>query len=568
MHEKTSATQSIGFATEQKTQKVAILKQVKNDAIIQELFTIQDPSDSDNVKPLYMQDRRIDRNEVLIATGLGGQEVLVRPLEIKLTKARDVDSVFAFQAETLLPYPLDKAVIERIYVSAGDQSTLLSIIAARKDHVQAHLSKWKQFQIEPEIVSCLPLALAAFAQRCISAQDALFIVHLGLDETTCVIVDDGKLLAAHAFPLSLQSLINALSKQNEISIEEASLEIEKINFLELTESSSTIVFGIWQQLRQNVLKAFYALSKHTKGVDVSEVLMTGIGSTVSNLAGALCQYLNKPLLLPKNPAWNQPTAQLQEYAGAIGLALSGLPEYKHQINFRQQELIYPNPWKRYKKPIFLYMTLCALTAASLFLFGKAWLGYQEDKIKEEYSQVLNIMNKSFGNVEADLARKYPGTQISEAPDSVVLKNFTLSDLSFRLEFLEKELQSAPDTFPLQPNVPKVSDVLAWLSTHANVASKSLEGDIWQPLLLIENFSYSLVKRPELTKKQEKYQVKVEIEFSAPTPMIAREFHDALIAPNDLVDPKSEIKWSANRGKYRTSFYLRDKTSYPSAAMGG
>ena len=36
-----------------------------------------------------------------------------------------------------------------------------------------------------------------------------------------------------------------------------------------------------------------------------------------------------------------------------------------------------------------------------------------------------------------------------------------------------------------------------------------------PLLQIESFNYSLVKRPDVTKKQEKYQVKVEIEFSSP-----------------------------------------------------
>ena len=59
----------------------------------------------------------------------------------------------------------------------------------------------------------------------------------------------------------------------------------------------------------------------------------------------------------------------------------------------------------------------------------------------------------------------------------------------------------------------------------------------------------------------KYQVKVDLEFSTSSPRIAREFHDSLIAPNDLIDPKGEVKWSSNRGKYRTSFYLKDKTQY-------
>ena len=65
----------------------------------------------------------------------------------------------------------------------------------------------------------------------------------------------------------------------------------------------------------------------------------------------------------------------------------------------------------------------------------------------------------------------------------------------------------------------------------------------------------------MTKKGEKYQVKVDLEMVAPTPKMARELHTALITPNDFVDPKAEVKWAASRGKYQTSFYLKDKTAY-------
>jgi type IV pilus assembly protein PilM len=117
-------------------------------------------------------------------------------------------------------------------------------------------------------------------------------------------------------------------------------------------------------------------------------------------------------------------------------------------------------------------------------------------------------------------------------------------------------------YPLLPNTPRVSDVLAWLSTHTNVVGKDEKTEALLPIIQLENFSYVMVKRPDQTKKQEKYQVKVEIEFTSPTPKQAREFHDALIAPNPLVDPKGEVKWTANKGKYRASFFLKDKTVYP------
>ena len=109
----------------------------------------------------------------------------------------------------------------------------------------------------------------------------------------------------------------------------------------------------------------------------------------------------------------------------------------------------------------------------------------------------------------------------------------------------------------------VSDVLGWLNKLAGASDKDNGEKALAQGIQIDSFNYTLVKRPEQTKKQEKYQVKVELEFNSPTPKMAREFHDALIAPNEMVDPKGEVKWSTNRGKYRTSFYLKDKTAYPS-----
>ena len=78
---------------------------------------------------------------------------------------------------------------------------------------------------------------------------------------------------------------------------------------------------------------------------------------------------------------------------------------------------------------------------------------------------------------------------------------------------------------------------------------------------LESFSYKMVKRPEPNKEREKYQVKVEIEFTTPTPRYAREFHDILLAPNDIIDPKEEVKWNVEKDSYRASFFLVDRTNY-------
>ena len=77
-----------------------------------------------------------------------------------------------------------------------------------------------------------------------------------------------------------------------------------------------------------------------------------------------------------------------------------------------------------------------------------------------------------------------------------------------------------------------------------------------------SFQYTLLKRPEMEKKQEKYQVKVDLEFTTSSPKWAREFHDLLTTCKSLrFDPKGEVKWNVTRGSYKTSFLLKDQTAY-------
>ncbi len=83
-----------------------------------------------------------------------------------------------------------------------------------------------------------------------------------------------------------------------------------------------------------------------------------------------------------------------------------------------------------------------------------------------------------------------------------------------------------------------------------------------PLIQIESFNYSVTKRPDITKKLEKYQVKVEVEFNAMNATAAREFHDALLAPNPFIDPKGDVKWTSNKNLYKATFFLKDRTAYP------
>src|SRR5262249_22530695 len=154
-----------------------------------------------------------------------------------------------------------------------------------------------------------------------------------------------------------------------------------------------------------------------------------------------------------------------------------------------------------------------------YFAGGAYIRYKEDGLRRSYSELLASMHIPYTEFEKNYNKKKGG---AESETVVAIRRLNREDIINRLQFLQKEIQSSPDTYPLLPNVLTVSDLLAWLFIHPNVVERDPKMHEIKPLLELENVSYTMVKRPEQTKKQEKYQVKVELEFSADTPKAARE----------------------------------------------
>jgi type IV pilus assembly protein PilM len=514
---------------------------------LNQLFTIS--GEKDDVKPLYI-------NHPVITTALEGKEILVRPMHLPLTKEKDIQEALAFQAEPLLPYPSEQAFLAYQVIAKTEETTDLTLLAVRKDAIQAHIEKWTALRIEPEKISSIPSALCQFGKAYLTSSKAYLILHLTRQESTCVLVKEGRLLASFALPEGLDLLLSA-QKEEGLS----SLPRNQFEWQALEKQAHSKLAAALKRLQKEIVKMSYALAKELRGEAIEAIAVTGEASEWEGLS----QLLVHPLLLPaldpdEHPVYSK--KELLSHAVPIGLALGSSPAEPNLVDFRQEELGYPHPWKRLIKPMGIYFGLILLLSFSFYFFSQQYLLYQEDLLREKYIGFLASIHKSHEQLELAFKAKNSKDVDLAHYNIPPIKEIKQDDLSERLLFLQKELQASPDSFPLFANIPRVSDILAWLSQHPSVAFLDENGNL-QTRLQIENLNYMMVKRPQQGKKQDKYQVKIELEFSSPTPKWAREFHDALIAPNDWVDPKGEVKWSSNRGKYKTSFFLKDKTSYPS-----
>lgn len=248
-----------------------------------------------------------------------------------------------------------------------------------------------------------------------------------------------------------------------------------------------------------------------------------------DLKNTLVQLSEKPVMPPSTPFLALTQEELTHYGLAIGTALA-----QKEINFRRKGFAYPYPFKHLKKPLSLFFALSLLLAGALFLFGQISLSQKKQGIEEAYCAFLKAEN------------------IAEVPPQ---NRETPSDYLSSLHGLEKEVRGRPATFPLLPHIPKVKEVISWLTGVVRPQGKGGH------TLEIESLHYQIIKRPDFSHKQERYKVRVELEFSVQDPQVARSFLEALKSPQSLVDTHEEIQWLPAKGKYKASFYLKDKTKY-------
>jgi type IV pilus assembly protein PilM len=228
-----------------------------------------------------------------------------------------------------------------------------------------------------------------------------------------------------------------------------------------------------------------------------------------------------------SPIDHYPAEQVAVYALEIGTALEALDNDFYQIQFCNGELTPASQQEKRKKQTVVYFLVCAFFALLMAISSSLFIRAKETRLSDHLRSLL--------------------------PETLQGKPMTtLSQMQVQLDSWERSLGKQHIAFSLIPSVPKVSDLLAWLSTHP---SFSLPDGGKKEGIDLKAIHYQLVKYPKVQETSSPYQGQVTLEFTAQTPRLAREFHDALLKGDALVNPKKEVKWEVDNNTYRTSFEL-------------
>ncbi|CDR34419.1 pilus assembly protein PilM [Criblamydia sequanensis] len=555
MQEPIDAEKTIGISFDSTQVTMVQASWKKKAKSLEKLSTFQ--AVIEDVKPLDREYKELLKKSVegrVLITAIDPSACLIRSLFLPLKKEKDIEEALSFQAEPLLPFPIEQSILDWQIVSHEEKGCVITLFAVKKDALSLHLKDLESYGLDPEVVTSYSSALAEFGGHFVKTDRAYFILHVDNENCLATLLKEGKVLASQYLEISLSQLKQYFSEEASPSLP----SFETFDFSQDIQEGFNETKGVLNEIKLNLKRGISQLSKQLKEDDSVKILITGEIVSLPSLKQFFLNEIKKDEIEVASLSNEFPKELLLKGALAIGLGLMGLPKSKALINFRKGDLAYSKSWKRLLKPALLYIGACLTAASSLYFAGSSYIDYKENELRESFQEARSTFNQSLSYAIKAYEKK---SNSQENRKIIPIQDMSKEDIAFEIERMEKQIKEAPDTIALLPNTPRVSDVLGWLSTHPKIKLEKDENE--KKGIEVESLSYTLVKRPEEKKKQNHYQVKIELEFTSATPKLAREFHDALIEPNDFVDPKAEIKWSSSRGRYRTSFFLKDKTFYPS-----
>jgi type IV pilus assembly protein PilM len=487
--------------------KVALLKRGGKGVEILFLRTFSPNAASENVKQLYTE----EDSELFSVCALDSSDTLLRHLSLPLTNPLKIRAALPFQLEALLPYPPEEAIVIPFTQKKEKRQTSITFFATRLDQVNAQLVRLKTHALEPDILSCVPAALYAWAQFVFPETPSFVLFDVGMEKSSMICIVNKKLQISQPLSMGVGKLFEALAQDFPGKSEEELGELAKS--IDLSNVSHLPNIAAQTVLLQRELERIIQYLKQKK--ILSEGFPFALAGELfspfrlQSFLNALLSESLTPLTPKQHPLFAH--SSLQAYAIPLGLGLDALGDLPVQL---LQGQMAPLPYcKKRAKSVIVYVCLCLCLAVQTGLFGSFWLNKKENRLQEQF---LSDRGPFSGKMSDELA------------------------------LWEEELSGQRSPFPFDPSVPKVSDLLAYLSTKEGIE--------------ITKAHYRLTKHPTIARPHDPYTVKVELEFTATSPEMAHHFHEALLQDTSLIRSQAEITWRVKEPFYHTSFYLETVNS--------
>jgi type IV pilus assembly protein PilM len=366
-----------------------------------------------------IEEVRIGR--ALVVAGVPTHLSTVRNLDVPFRQEARIRHVVKTEVESHLPFAAEDIVVDYCLTGlereapvpteqeGGTQEaaapTNLLITAVQKKVVGDLLGIVRSERLDPEVAD-VEFMGAFGAARTLAPQapeGGELIVDIGAVKTSVIYARRGRPLAVRAFNFGGDTLTQAVAKATDASFADAEARKQSAPRLPGGEAEADPAARAMAEaldgLRRGLDQTVRFFAGQVGEVAYDRLLLTGGSAALGGLTEWLAAALGKEVtrLDSLGPVKNAAGEALcvARFATAIGLALRGVGESVALQNFRQEELVYPNPLKRLVK--FLApaagFVVCIVAAALVgyyisYLHTLATQKHYEDIKLKEISAVL------------------------------------------------------------------------------------------------------------------------------------------------------------------------------------
>jgi type IV pilus assembly protein PilM len=303
------------------------------------------------IRDLFKKNR-MNTKEVI--SGVGGNSVIIRKIEIPLMTEKELRGAIKWEAEQYIPYPIDQVSLgfhildkeEKLGRKKDKMSVIL--VGVKRELINAHLQVLQKAGISPKIIDANPLALFNIYQLANPEEvDAVALIEIGHDTTDLVLLNKGNPFLVRSINIGGLQITKAIAGKLNIDYTAAEEIKEKYGLLSLSEEGVELKEGEEKIERQvdhiikkslsdlveEIARSFEYYSSQTEGAKVKKIVLSGGSSSLKNVDKFLSDELGLPTRtfnpfdsIIYNPRKFDPHSLSREgpiFSVALGLAIRG-----------------------------------------------------------------------------------------------------------------------------------------------------------------------------------------------------------------------------------------------------
>lgn len=277
----------------------------------------------------------------LAATSVSGASVIIKHINIPITKPTELEDQVYWEAEQYIPFPMAEISLdfEVVREDNGDGKMDILLVAAKKDFIEKRLSTIRDAGLQPEVldVDVFAIANVFWLNYDVPPDSSVVLVDVGASLTKINIVDARSSLFTRDVAVGGKNLTQEI--QNKVGVGFSDAEAMKVDAAasgqipdEVAEVFATVTENIAVEVRRSL--DFYAASPTQ--LPIASIYICGGSSRIPNLLSILQEMLGLPVdyLNPFNRVEVADGAFSEELMAAIsasavvpmGLAIRGQEE--------------------------------------------------------------------------------------------------------------------------------------------------------------------------------------------------------------------------------------------------